>query len=70
MLVSTAVGDHVNKVTNDIVEGVWRVDPPVGICLPRPVGRNNTQFAIQQRKLLKDYVNSSTGSVAWQENII
>ena len=70
MLVSTAVGDHVNKVTNDIVEGVWRVDPPVGICLPRPVGRNNTQFAIQQRKLLKDYVNSSTGSVAWQDNMI
>ena len=69
-LINTSIGDYVNQQTNDIVDGLWRGDPPLGQDLPRRVGKNCTQYAVKQRILLRDYVTSSVGSVPWQEKMI
>ena len=69
-LTSTGLADSENPQTHRLVEGSWRNDPTVGHRLPAPVGRTNTQYAIKQRFLLADYVNSEAGSVPWQEYMI
>ena len=69
-LCNPCVGDYVNEQTNAVVDGLWRADPPVGNNLPLRVGRQNTEYAIKQRLLLRDYVTSSIGSVPWQEKMI
>ena len=66
-----SVGDSEHPQTHEIIDGSWREDKtPVVQTLPRSLGRNNTQFAIKQRILLRDYVTSDVGSVPWQENMV
>ena len=70
-LMPTSVGDSENPQTHEIIEGTWRDEgTPLVQTLPRALGRNNTQFAIKQRILLRDYVTSDVGSVPWQENMV
>ena len=68
---STSVGDYINQQTNDVVDGLWRGDERFGNDLPpRNSGRNGTDYALKQRELLRDYMNSEAGSVSWQEKMI
>ena len=61
------LGDHEDPVTHDIIEGSWREDPPLGGPLPRAQGRTNTNYALQQRNYLKEYMSSPIGAVSWQD---
>ena len=69
-LMNANVGDSVNVQTNEIVDGIWRADPPLGQDLPGGVGKGSTQHAVKQRNLLREYFNSEIGSVPWQEKMI
>lgn len=61
------LGDHEDPVTHDIIEGSWRENPPLGGPLPRAQGRTNTNYALQHRNYLKEYVSSPVGAVSWQD---